>query len=296
MTTVTEATASSSRRPVIICDVSPPRGAVPGALTDALEIDADFLSVSYAPGQSARVNSIFVAAYLQEHHGRHTVFTLATRDMNPIAVQSLLLGAEWEGLRNVVIVRGDPIRERERNQITTVNDYSTTSLLQDIGSLNRGRDFRGLKLTGSTSFCAGATVDLSRGIKQETSLAVRKAGAGASFFLCQAHFHAGDLSDLRRNVLPTQGRHIPIFAGVQILDADGIDFGNVPNYIRGDLDSGRSGLEIARELVFGLWSEGITTFYVIPTILRGGLRDYRAASDLIEYIRSLPSSGVVASR
>ena len=263
---------------------------MPGALTDALEIDADFLSVSYAPGQSARVNPIFVAAHLQGHLGRPTVFTLATRDMNPIAVQGLLLGADWEGLRNIVIVRGDPIRDQERNRVTTVNDYSTTSLLEDIVSLNHGRDFRGLNLTSSTSFCAGATVDLHRGIQSETSLAVRKVKAGAEFFLSQAHFRARDLGVFRRNVSPANGIQVPVFAGVQILDADGIDFGNIPDGIRRDLDGGKSGLDIATELAFDLWSEGISTFYVIPTVLQGGVRDYRAAAVLVEFIRDLPHS------
>ena len=67
---------------------------MPDSLADVADIDADILSVAYNPGQSVRVSSVFVAHYLQKELGKPAVFTLATRDMNPIAVQSLLLGAE----------------------------------------------------------------------------------------------------------------------------------------------------------------------------------------------------------
>ena len=274
--------------------MSPPRGGSPGSLTELADIDADLLSVAYNPGQSVRVSPIFVASYLQEGLGKPAVFTLATRDMNRIAVQSLLLGAHWQGLRNVVIVRGDPIQSRDSGRVTTVSDYTTTTLLTDIARMNSARDFRGLALAAPTRFCAGATVDLSQGADREISLAVRKVNAGAEYLLAQSHFGVNDLVNLRSRM--SQGPEVQIFAGVQILSHDGIYFGNVPDDIRSDLDSGRPGLDIARQLVHDLWSEGISTFYVIPTILQRGLRDYKAASELIEYIRTLPSSPSDASR
>ena len=95
MPTVTEAVQSSAGRPVVICDVSPPRGSTPGPLENAADLDADFLSVAYNPGQSVRVSSVFAAQYVLESLDRPVVFTLATRDMNRIAIQSLLLGASW---------------------------------------------------------------------------------------------------------------------------------------------------------------------------------------------------------
>lgn len=239
---------------------------------------------------------MFVASYLEDVLGKAAVFTLATRDINRIATQSLLLGAHWQGLRNVVIVRGDPIRARDSGLVKSVNDYSTTGLISDIVRMNGGRDFRGLPLIDSTSLCPGATVDLSRGADQETSLAVRKVNAGAGFLLAQTHFRPYDLVKLQDTLSMIRNTEVPVFAGVQILDRDGIDFGNVPHQVRDDLHSGRSGPDIARELAFDLWSRGITTFYVIPTILPMGLRDYEAASDLIEYIKSLPTSRHATNR
>lgn len=296
MTTVTDAVASSSGRPVIVCDVSPPRGGVPEQFVEIADVDADFLSVAYSPGQSVRVNSVFVASYLQEVLGKPAIFTLATRDMNRVALQSMLLGAHWQGLSNVVVVMGDPVRKRDLGRVTEVNDYTTTALLADITELNRALDFRGLALSSPTSLCAGATVDLSRGPESEATLAGRKVEAGARFLLTQGHFNVQDFAELRSRVAQTRFPQAPIFAGVQILESGGIDFGNVPADIRGDLRSGRSGLDIARELASDLWSEGFNTFYVIPTIHQRGLRDYEAASRLIEYIRTLPAHSPASNR
>lgn len=242
------------------------------------------------------MSSAFAAAYLQKELRKPAVFTLATRDMNRIAIQSLLLGAHSQGLRNVVAVMGDPIGKRDRGRVTVVNDYTTTTLLADVDRMNGARDFRGLALSGPTSFCAGATVDLSKGIDRETSLADRKVDAGAKFLLSQSHFGVQDLVHLRNQVAQCREIQVPVFAGVQILESDGLAFGNVPIAISSDLHSGRSGLDIARELAFDLWLEGISTFYVIPTIRERGLRDYQAAAELIEYIRTLPNSRSTASR
>ncbi len=259
-------------------------------------MDADFLSVAYNPGQSVRVSSVFVAAYLQEQLGIPAVFTLATRDMNRIAIQSLLLAAQWQGLSNVVIVRGDPIMASDRARVSAVTDYSTTSLLSDVVELNRGRDFRGFVLTVPTSFCPGATLDMSRGTHQETSLAIRKIEAGAEFLLSQAHFGVDDLVELRTSISQSRNTDVPVFAGVQVLHSDGIHFGSVPDNVRDDLNAGRPGLDIAKELAFDLWSVGIRTFYVIPPILKGGRRDYETAAELTEYIRALPSLLPAADR
>ena len=40
--------------------------------------------------------------------GIDATFTLATRDMNRLALQSQLLGAQMLGLENVIVVQGDP--------------------------------------------------------------------------------------------------------------------------------------------------------------------------------------------
>ena len=286
-TTVADA-VHKARAASIICDVSPPRGFDPAALADAADIDADFLSVSYNPGQAARANSAIVAAHVQNALGKPAIFSHATRDMNRIAAQSLLLGARWMGVRNVVILRGDPIMERDRAAVRAVNDYTTTGLLSDIGRMNAGRDFRGEPLSSPTDFCAGAVCDLSRGADAEIALARRKIAAGAEFLIFQAIFDAAAFCDARRRIADAfPEREAALFAGVQIPELDGIDFGNVPAWVYRQLERGRPSLDIAKESASDLWDRGVREFIIVPAAERGGRRDYGAAAELAGYIRGL---------
>ena len=287
MKTIIEAVASSRQTPVAICDVSPPRGSSPDLLARIAEVDADFLSIAYSPGQSVRVHSIMVGAYLHRGFGREVVVTIATRDMNRIALQSLLLGADLMGVRNVVVLRGDRLRSKDHGLVQEVNDYTPTTLLRDIHRLNSGIDFRGVRLGSPTSICAGGVADIGNGLDEETALSARKLASGAQFLICQPSFDSECALGFRQRLADVVGDTPlpPIFAGVQIPVAGGVDFGNVPDGIRRDLESGRSGLDLAKEVAAGLWDGGVRRFYVVPPIFRSGRRGYDEADELIEYIR-----------
>ena len=288
MKTITEAVASSPESPVVLCDVSPPRGSSPELMARISEVDADFLCIAYSPGQSVRVHPTMAGAYLHRSLGRNVVVTIATRDMNRIAIQSLLLGMDLMGVKNVVVLRGDRLRSRDRGLVREVNDYTPTALLRDISKLNSGIDFRGIRLGCPTSICAGAAADIGKDFEEETALSARKLASGAQFLICQPSFDSEralsfgqDLADaLGDSPLP------PIFAGVLVPMLGGVDFGNVPDRVRNELEAGRSGLDIAKEVAGKLWDSGVRTFYVVPPIFRSGRRGYAEANELIEYIRS----------
>ena len=120
---------------------------------------ADFVSVAYSPGRSVRVDSTAMAQVIGLSGEQDVIFSLAPRDMNKLALQNHLLGAQALGLENVVVLGGDEFTPRDRGLLTRVNDYRSTGLIKAIGDLNRGEDFRGLKLRKPTEFCIGAVID-----------------------------------------------------------------------------------------------------------------------------------------
>ena len=162
MTKITDRYEESADAPLFICDFSPPRGAGPELLEPAGSIDADWISVAYNPGRSTRVSPPIAAHWIKEHTGRDVVFTLATRDMNKIAMQSLLLGAQLMGLENVVVVQGDRLTERDLSRVRDASDYRPTELLGAIREMNQGIDFKGLRLRSPTDFCVGTRPARSR--------------------------------------------------------------------------------------------------------------------------------------
>jgi 5,10-methylenetetrahydrofolate reductase len=272
--------ARAAGRPLVACDVSPPRGAEIDALPRIVEIPADLYCVAYAPGRAVRLDSLAMATVLRAATGRGTIWNLATRDMNKLALQNHLLGAQALGQPNVAIVRGDDLTERDRAVFTGAYDYTPSGLVEAAVAMNDGRDFRGSAVRSPTRLCVGATLDLARGVEAEARLTGRKVRAGAMFFLTQPVYSPEEaerfLETYRR--LNGEAPSVPVLWGFPVLAKDSITFGQPPVRWRQDLDAGRPGAELAAEELARFAAAGMTAFYLMPPILRGGARDYPAAA------------------
>ena len=285
MVKVVDCCYESTGLPGFICDFSPPRSGSIGEARRA-DIPADFISVAYNPGRAVRANSAMLAAAIRRETGKETIFTLATRDMNRLALQSLLLGAQLLGLENVVVAQGDPFTGRDLALTKPTGDYRPTELVAGIRAMNEGLDFRGSNLRESTNFCVGATFDLGRGIDAEAALSARKVAAGADFLISQPIFDPDDAHRFRHSYQRQTGAalNVPVFNGLQILEPGGVLFSSVPDAVRSELDTGRSGVDIAAELYQRFQDAGLRNVYLMPPIRRGGARDYAAAREFLERI------------
>ena len=288
MTTVVQRCAERRGQPMFLCDFSPPRGADLSTVDQVKQVGADFVCVAYSPGKSVRVDSTVMAHLIGRDGEQQVVFNLACRDMNRLAIQNHLLGAQLLGLENVLVLQGDEFTERDLESLKSVADYRPVELIGDIESLNEGVDFRGLKLRQPTAFCIGAVVDLARAdMEREVGLARQKVSAGADYLITQAFYdldQAARFHDLYAK-LAGQELTVPVFYGLQVLEADGLIFGDVPQKVRRDLDRGRSGVDIALEQLRAYIDGGMTGVYLVPPILRGGRRDYQAARSVLDAFR-----------
>ena len=287
MTTIIEKRVQDQDALLFICDFSPPRGSDPSLLEPARHLEADFISVAYNPGKSIRVSSPLAAHWIKENTGKEVVFTVATRDMNKLATQSLLLGADLLGLENLVVVKGDEFTEKELGRVKGVDDFRPTELVNSVKAMNQGLDYKGLKLRSPTSFCVGATIDLGHETGGEITLTHRKVESGSEYLLLQALFEPKRLKDFLAAYADRYGNdlEIPIFCGVQVMTADSLVFGDVPDWVNGDLASGRAGEDIALQVLQEFVDEGFRSIYLIPPVLRGGRRDYEAAQRVLEAAR-----------
>ncbi len=282
---VTEKCAAQGDQMLFVCDFSPLKSsASAGHVQNASILDADYISVAYNPGKAVRADSAMLAYTIKKQAKKDVIFNLATRDMNKLAMQSHLLGAEMLGLENVMIIGGDPFTERDLTRQRDVSDFRPTELIQAIGEMNQGLDFKGFRLKTPTDICAGASIDLGRGVDREARLTQQKVKAGAQFFLVQPVFDKAEIVSFLNAFESTAGSELaqPVFFGLQILVKGGVLFSNVPDTIRQDLDKGRKGIDIALELLAKLQEIGIKRIYLIAPILKGGARDYEAAQAVIE--------------
>ena len=283
MTTVVERRAQGPDDLLFACDFSAPRGDDPVLLASAGGLTADFISVAYNPGRSVRVNSVLAAHWIRQNTGMEVLFTLSTRDINKVGLQSLLLGAGLVGLENVVVVKGDDFTERDLSMTKPVYDFKPTELLTSIASMNEGLDYRGLRLRAATDFCAGATIDLNRGAEREAALTRRKVKAGAQFFLMQPAPQPSQVSEFLEVYATQYGEALTtnVFVGVQVMAPEALFFGELPAWMSRDLDAGRPGHDIAIQSVGELVDAGFRSIYLIPAAFRGGRRDYDTAQEVL---------------
>ena len=284
MTTIVERRHRDPGRVLFVCDFTPPRGPDPALLEPARGLDADFISVAYNPGKSVRVTSILAAHWIRRNTGRETLFTVATRDMNRLAVQSMLLGAGLLGLENAVVVMGDRFTDRELASVKPVDDFKPTELIAAANAMNRGLDYKGGKLRSPTALCVGATIDLGIGIEAQTRLTRRKVEAGAQYFLMQPVFDPALVRRFLDGYARACGEELtaPVFCGVQVMTPGGLVFGDVPEWVTGDLERGRDAVDIALAVLHDFVDAGFRSFYLVPPILRAGRRDYEAAARVLD--------------
>lgn len=279
---ITEQSYQATGRPCFICDFSPARSGDPGQVAQA-DIDADMIAVAYNPGRAVRANSAMLASAIKNELGREASFTLATRDMNKVALESQLLGAQLLGLENVIVVSGDPFSERDLARTKEVADQLPSQLIAGIASLNQGLDFRESQLRAATDFCIGATVDLDRPLEQEAALAHRKVRAGANFLITQPIFDPGQAAAFERafQIASGEALTLPVFYGLQVLEQDGVLFSTVPDAVRKELAQGNPGVQIALDLYQRFVDAGLQNVYLVPPIRRGGARNYNAAKEFL---------------
>ena len=288
MTKIADLHSRAHGDPVFICDFSPPKGAFDDGMDAAIALGADCISIPYNPGKAVYANSAIAAGAIRSATDNDVAFTIATRDMNILAAQSLLVGAALLGLENTIVVRGDDFTSSELRQVKPVHDRTPTALIQSIAALNNGIDFKGRQFDAPTNFCIGAAIDTSRPVEREVALAKRKIDAGAHFFITQPGFSPDAPLHFGEAYTQTYGDDlpIPVFFGVQVMAPGSVAFTEIPQSVSDDLNAGVSPVDIASRAVDAFLAAGISSFYLMPPILGGGERDYDPAAQVIRRFRA----------
>ena len=271
--------------PLLICDYSPPRSPFQLNVDSIAQLPIDYLSVAYNPGRSPRVDSVTVARSLQEKTGKPAIFTIATRDMNKIAIQSQLLGASMAGLNHVLLLGGDSLTKEELSfGATEVRNYKSTELISSTAQLSAGLDYRGKPIQSPPAFCIGAALDTTRDPSKEVALTMKKIEAGADFFITQPIYKFSECAEFLTAYRHIAGEElsVPIFWGLQVLTSDGPIFGKPPEMLLRNLEEGVPSVGIAKKQLREMLIAGVKGIYLIPPISANGRRSYSSISLLLE--------------
>jgi homocysteine S-methyltransferase len=179
-----------------------------------------------------------------------------------IGMQSDLLGAHAMGVRNLLIVTGDPPRVGDYPDATAVYEVDSIGLTNLAAQLNRGLDIGGQPIGQPTAFHIGVAANPGAfDLDQEIRRFEYKVEAGAEFAITQPVF---DVFAMRQFLDRIERVRIPVLAGIIPLEslrhaefmANEVPGVSVPEAVldrmRRAEEEGRAaeeGLAIARELV-----------------------------------------------
>jgi methionine synthase / methylenetetrahydrofolate reductase(NADPH) len=203
---------------VVSVQVDPPLGANPEALIETARAVRDsgraqFLDVNDNPRARARMSGIMAAVAIERFTGVETIPHLTPRDMTITGLESLLLGAHAEGVRNILAVTGDPPEAGDYPGTGAVYDVDSIGLVELLGRLNAGEDWHGRAIDAPTSFHPGVAVNpTADDLDHEAERFHRKVAAGARFAMTQILFDLEPLEAFRERL--GGAWPVPVIAGV----------------------------------------------------------------------------------
>ncbi len=171
--------------------ISTELGPVKGVMTDdSLEkagtyLPLDGINIHDCPMGNLRINSVSMAALIQNSLNIETVPHFTCRDRSLLGTQADLLGAHALGIRNILVTTGDPPKHGPYPS-KAVYDYNTFELIRLIKKMNSGLDYNEKEFGGKTEFKIACTaMPTSKKIDHELERMTKKISAGADFFQTQ---------------------------------------------------------------------------------------------------------------
>ena len=200
-------------------ELVPPRGWDPIEMVSRArrvrDAGAHAVSLVDGPRGRSRMGALAAGLLVQQQANMEALVHYTCRDRNMMGMISDLLGAAAGGIRNLLLMSGDPPAEGAFPRSTAVFDIDSIGLTNVVSGLNRGVDPGESSIGPPTRFVVGVAanpgaVDSDR----EINRFMWKVDAGAEFAVTQPVF---DLDALRTFLDRTSDWPIPILAGIWAL-------------------------------------------------------------------------------
>ena len=197
-------------------EIVPPRGVdAQKMLRDVAALKAggvDAVNIPDGPRAQSRMAAVLTSALIEQRTGMETVTHYCCRDRNLLGMLSDLLGAAAIGLRNVLLITGDPPKMGPYPDATAVFDIDSIGLTNLVHNLNRGLDPGGNAIGAPTRFAIGVGVNPAPvELEHELRRFEYKVAAGAEYAITQPVF---DRRQLERFLTRIEHVRIPIVAGI----------------------------------------------------------------------------------
>jgi len=197
-------------------EVLPPKGVDAKKTLDSIRLlkDAGVDGVNIPDGARAqsRMSAMATAVLVEQQIGIESVLHYCCRDRNLLGMMSDLLGAAALGLRNILVITGDPPKMGPYPDATAVFDIDSIGLTNMVNKLNHGLDLGNNPIGEPTAFCIGVGVNPGAiNLDEEIKRFEWKVEAGAQYAITQPVF---DTDQLRGFLKRIEHVRIPIIAGI----------------------------------------------------------------------------------
>ncbi len=249
---------------VAVVEIDPPKGV---DLTKVLEgarllqrSGVDAINIADGPRASARMSPMALAMVFKHQINVETIIHYCCRDRNLLGMQADLIGAHALGLRNVLMITGDPPKMGDYPSATAVFDVDAIGLTQIANQLNHGLDLAGNPIGAPTALHIGVGANPGAiNLEEELKRFFYKVEAGAEYVMTQPVYDLGLFENFMNRI---QSVKIPILIGIlPLASAKNAEFlhnevpgMSIPENIRkrmqtaGNGEAGQLvGIEIARE-------------------------------------------------
>lgn len=269
---------------VVVVEIDPPKGVNIQKVIEGAKVlqraQVDAINIADGPRASARMSPLSLAMVFKHQLEVETIIHYCCRDRNLLGMQADLIGAHALGLRNILIITGDPPKMGDYPSATAVFDVDAIGLTQIANRLNQGLDLAGNPIGEPTALHIGVGANPGAvNIEEEIKRFYYKVEAGAEFVMTQPVY---DLRLFENFMNRIQDVKIPILLGIlPLASAKNAEFlhnevpgMSIPEHIRkrmqhaGDGESGRSeGIKIAQEALVDCKSM-IHGSYIMPPFNR----------------------------
>ena len=244
---------------LIAVELAPPVDVNDQKLLDAAHIlkqsHVDVVTFPDSPSGRTRADSILMAEKVHKETGLRVMPHLCCRDKNAIAIRGSVLGAQLNGIKDFLVITGDPVPVMFRQTTRSVFNFDSVGMMKLLQTMNE-EVFIGDKIT------YGGAINQNRiNTKFEIDRIKRKLEAGAEFFLSQPVF-SGEQAQILRDmkaetgatilvgIMPLVSRRNALFmknemAGIEIPDEIIERYGENATRQEGE----DCGIQIAREIL-----------------------------------------------
>jgi methionine synthase / methylenetetrahydrofolate reductase(NADPH) len=286
--------AKIGRKFVISVEVNPPMGLDPGPALKAaralIDGGVDIINIADGARAQARMSNLAFAVRLGGL-GIETLLHVCGRDRNLLGQVAHLLGAHELGIRNLVVITGDPPKMGDFPDATAVYDLDSVGILRLVSRLNKGIDPGGKPLGGATSFFAATGAEpAALNYARETERLRLKKLAGAELVMTQPVYDPKVLDRFLADAAPLD---LPVLVGILPLASyknaeflhNEVPGMQIPEDVRARMkaagsgaEARREGVRIAREMLLAV-RDRVAGAYVMPPLGR-----YEMALEVIDGI------------